>query len=472
VRADRLARTRRLAVAAAALLALAALVVVLLRGGEDAPPAGRAAELMPASAYVFAQLSTDGDRDATARAAQLAGRFPGWPALRDEVVRRLSVGGRASADELEGWLGDEAAFGLIDLGLPQAGSLVLVAVTDEQAAGEFVARGARQEQRGEYRGVAVRRFGELFTATSGGFLAIGQLRTVQAAIDLGQGRGRSLASSPTYREAMQGAPADRVADGYVSPAGVRRLLLPAGGTLALAGGLLDEPGLRGAGLSLTAGDDRAALRVRTLRARRAPGPAFTPALPADVPRGAFAYLGSRGLSEIAGRFLATAGTTGRDLRRQLERARPLLEQLRGEVAVAFTPAAPAPLVSIITRVQDEAEARRALRSLGDRGLRGAVFDGKLVLSTTDAGLRAARDPQGGIVGAEGWSAVQEDRPAQVSSLVFIAFDQLLRLAEQTGLNDSSTYVRVRGDLEKVRAAGASTTTEETASTAEITLSIP
>ncbi len=65
-----------------------------------------------------------------------------------------------------------------------------------------------------------------------------------------------------------------------------------------------------------------------------------------------------------------------------------------------------------------------------------------------------------------------DRPDRVGTLGFLDFSQLLELGEQTGLNDSRAYLRVRDDLRKITAIGVSSSSGEGESTAEILVSIP
>ena len=63
------------------------------------------------------------------------------------------------------------------------------------------------------------------------------------------------------------------------------------------------------------------------------------------------------------------------------------------------------------------------------------------------------------------------RPAEVTSLGFADFSQLLSLGEQTGLTRSAQYRALRGDLEKIRAVGLDSTSGEADSTAELFLEI-
>jgi hypothetical protein len=60
----------------------------------------------------------------------------------------------------------------------------------------------------------------------------------------------------------------------------------------------------------------------------------------------------------------------------------------------------------------------------------------------------------------------------VGSLVFLDFNQLLRLGEQTGLDESREYQSVRDDLQRIRAVGSTAIPGTGESTAEILLQIP
>ena len=150
-----------------------------------------------------------------------------------------------------------------------------------------------------------------------------------------------------------------------------------------------------------------------------------------------------------------------------QRTRAALRALQGPLERALTiKGAPAPK---FVRKQDAFQLQLA------KGLEFdyAVFDGKLVVSTQLAGIAAVRKSGDKLPGTDPWKDVlggKTDEP--VTSLVFLDFSQLLRLGEQTGLNDSRAYLAVKQDLQKVRAIGARSQSGKDQSTAEITLSIP
>ncbi|WP_187368785.1 hypothetical protein [Baekduia soli] len=450
---------------------VAAIVVALALalGGSDGgrgsggPPASGAAALVPADVLVYVHLSTDPGRPATRRAAAMAARFPSWPRLRDSVVRQLAAPDcRTAADALKG--ANEAALALFYIGKgTTANSLVLVDAGGEHADGS---------QRG---------CGALSVAYVGHFLAIGQPESLSVAQDLQRGRGTSLAAAAGPRRVFARLPADRAADGWVSADGVRRLLAPQGGLLGVAGVLLNQPGLTGAGFALSATRDGARIVVRSLRdpaqARKAGAGfrPFSPTLQDAAPAGAMSYLGVSNLAPALRRLLAAAGSGSKQLAPLVQGIdTDLLRLFAGEAAIILTPATPAPVLTLLARTQDEAATRRALARLPvalRRAFRTAVFDGKVAVSTSAAGIRAVQAGGPHLSGTDQWSKSVGNHPQSVSSLLFLDFSRLLQLGEQTGLGDSSAYQAAKSDLEKVRSIGADTSGNDSESTAEISLLI-
>lgn len=520
----------------AAALVLAGLVVVivailLLRGGGDSPPASGAARFVPTAVLAYVHVSTDRDRGGVQRALALARRFPGYPAARDRVLARLAPSGRPLSfqRDLAPWLGGEVGLALLDTQGPAASTLIVAAVADRGRAEAYL-RAAGPASLAGYRGVRIRRYGNVAAALDGGYLLVGQQSDLETAIDAARGKGPALARDATFRRTQTGLPAGRVADGYVSPGGVRRLLAPQGGPLGIAGVLLDQPALAGVGLAVAARDGKARLTVRSIRdprlARGRP-PAFgtfTPRLAGSVPSGAMAYLGITGLDRAARRTLsifAASGRAGARIQSLLQtRGRAVarragvdvdtdvLPLFRREVALFLTPALPSPYLTLIARTDNASQTRDALARLqaplvslfepqtaqpgqeptfGDRQVDGvhaftlrlapgvevdyAVFDSKLVISTSLDGIRAVRRAPDRLVGSSPFRATLGDRPRKVTSLVFLDFSQLLGLGERTGLNANRRYLAVRGDLRRIRALGAATSGGGTESTTELTLDI-
>lgn len=512
---------------AALLLATVAVVIVLVvllvarlaggAGASDTPPARDALRVVPAGTLVAVDVSTDRSRDAVKRADALARRFPSFARLRTTVLRGLAVGG--STQQIGAWLGGEATLALLDSQSGTAGSLLVLAVGDDAKAHAFVARGAQGRGPSEtYHGILLRPYGTSTAAFAGRRLLIGQPETVRAAIDVAQGRARSLASDPTFRRVTSGLPADRAAEAYATAGGVRRALAPATGVLGLLGTLLDRPALRATALSVSADAPGALVTIRSLASGGSASSfaEFRPALVGALPAGVLAYLGVKGIDRAAGRLLAAASGTGAAsgiaqlvavAQKQLAGARnarvrnDLLAPLRGETAVVLTSHAPAPILSIVARTSDEARTRAAIArvapvlrdALRDAHLSttkvagatvttlragtaieldAAVFDGRLVLSTSPDGIAAFRAGKGALAGSEAFKSVTGTPGRAVSSLLFLDFNQLLTLGEQTGLGDSAAYRAVKGDLTRVRSVGFVSSGRGGDTTAQLRLEIP
>ncbi|MDO8184576.1 DUF3352 domain-containing protein [Conexibacter sp. JD483] len=511
-----------------ALIVAVVLAVVLLGGGSDGggPAADRAAQLAPADALAWVHLSTDGDREAVQQALTLAGRAGLDSTLGELAGGLLGSGGGQPVDfarDVRPWLGDEAALAFTQSGRGTAGSLLLLAVADEDGARRFLSRTAGPARRGSYRGHTVSSYGNgTVAAFADGFLLVGQQATVRGALDRVEGvRGaRTLADDPAYRRATAGQPADRALDAYATVAGVRLLLAPRSGPLGLLGALLDQPSLRAVALTVSAAGTSMRVRIRSdldpsSRVRPA---TFAPTLMKALPRATIGYLGFPGLAKAAPLLLSLGGVGGgsatetlrlvqaaeRTLRAQgVDFGRDLLPLLGGEVAVAIVPVGRTPSLVLLAKVRDEAAGAAGLRRLepalarlfatadgaapafadapvggiaarrldagGGVELDYALADGMLALSTGAAPLAAVLRPQGSIDENPDYKAVIPDSQSELTSIVFFDFSQLLTFFEPLGLTADSG---LGADLQRVRAVGLTSTGEKAQSTAELTFEIP
>lgn len=467
------ARGRVLLFGGGALLLVLLVVVVALAsggggGGSSAPPAENAAALVPANALVYVHLSTDKGRSATTDAAKVADRFPAWPALRDGLEQRLQAPGCDVATKALR-TAKEAALAIFDTsGRSTANSLVLVDTGKEHP-------GARQTA-----------CGSLVAGYVGKFLAIGQPESLNLAADLARGKGQSLAKAAGPQGEFRKLPSDRVADGWLSADGIRRLLAPQGGLLGAAGVLFDQATLKGAAFGLSAHGDQVKLRVESqldpkLKASSSASGSgsgsgfkpFRPTLQDDVPADAMAYLGVSNLAPALQRLLAAAGTQSATLKPLVgSLSAPLLKVFPGEAAIVLTEKTPAPVLTILARTKDEAATRRALAGLPAavrRAFATAVWDGKVAVSTDPSGIADVRAGGKHLGDTANFTKSVGNHPDVVSSLLFLDFSRLLGLAEATGLGSSSAYKAAKADLQKVSAIGASTSGNDSESTAEITL---
>jgi hypothetical protein len=438
--------------------------------------------------------------------------------------------------DIRPWLGQEAAVALLGTQTSTAGSIVILDVRDESRARAFIngagaAPAGPYRGTGLYRYPTGTEL-----AFVRHYLVIGQPASLRSAIDAGGNRRPSLSASSAYERAAAGEPADRVLDAYASPAGVRRLLLPQGGVIAALGALVYQPALTGVTVSLSAAAGGAKVHVhsaldRNLQPAGGTGSAgFTPTLDSVIPAGSMLLLDVTGLDRIASHVLQASATGGvvRGLGPLLSRLGAALQAegvnvksiealFDGETAVAIGPPgssrgkrrASSPALIIVTRTANQAATATKLATLelplsqlfpapssgsgqvpqfADRTVNGvtahqltlapglqldyAVFQGLVVISTSLNGIGAVAAHDHSLADQQSYSATLANRPQRVSSLVFLDFNQLLSLAEQTGLFRGSRYRLLRPDLKKVRAVGLTSTRGEADSIAELFLQIP
>jgi hypothetical protein len=101
----------------------------------------------------------------------------------------------------------------------------------------------------------------------------------------------------------------------------------------------------------------------------------------------------------------------------------------------------------------------------------AVLDGQVVVSTSLAGIAQVASLGHSLADSAAFRRVSANRPSRVTSLLFLDFSQLLSLGEQTGLVRSSHVRQLDADLNRIRAVGASSTSGEADTTAELFLEI-
>jgi hypothetical protein len=526
-------RPIRGAIALAAAAVVVVIVLILVGGGSgQQPPATGAASIVPADALAYVNLSLGRDRPAVRQALAVVGRFPDYPLAAAAVLSRLGAilgGGRAIdvSTQIEPWLGDEAALALLNTPTSTAGTLIILSTSDQARARAFIrAEGATSH--GVYRGTT------LYVYPSGSelafvddFLVLGQDSSVRAAIDVAAGASASLASASVYQRAAATEPVDRVLDAYASVAGVRRLLAPQGGIVGALGGLLYQPALEGVTIALspTAGGARvqvhSALDPQLARLSSPATTAFSPSLQNVMPTGSILMLDVSGLDRIAPQVLnagATAGVAG-DIGPLLSRlgtaltaegvdVSSIVSIFHQEAAVAIVPHAQAPTLVIVARAPDQAKVRTELAQLeiplaqlfkapasasgnvpefNDRQIGGvtahqlvltsglqldyAVFNGLVAISTSLPGLEAVAQQKQTLAHDPSFQFTLAHRPARVTSLVYLNFDQLLTLGEQTGLTSSATFETLHTDLEQIAAVGLSSTRSPGQSSAQISIRI-
>ncbi|HEY2007079.1 MAG TPA: DUF3352 domain-containing protein, partial [Solirubrobacteraceae bacterium] len=272
-----------------ALLILALVLVVVAHSSGPTGPA----QLVPADALGFVDISLERGSSALGDGFTVARRFPDYPRLSGAVESRVASilsGGKATGlSQILPWAGGEAAVALLNTPTATADSLIILAARHPAQARAFLTQeGAVQHA--TYRGT------KLYSYPSGTelafvsrFLIAGQDASVRAAVDTADG-GSSLSESSVYQRALAPQADRRVLSAYASSAGVRRLLSPRGGIVGALGDLLYSPALQAVAVGLAPSSTGMRVVVHsaldpTLQRLNSAQTAFTPTLQNELPAG-------------------------------------------------------------------------------------------------------------------------------------------------------------------------------------------
>jgi uncharacterized protein DUF3352 len=503
----------RLRLALPAVVAVAAGALALNAAFREESRVDRAVTFVPEGMLAYAHLAVDRDSDDWRRLDHAVDRLPSLDALRGEALSDVPVGDRFVDvnRDIRPWLGDEAAVAVAPPGTAEARPLVVLRAADAGAARRFLTRLAgRRARTTRYRGVELLEDGPLAGGLDDGFVLLGGPAAVRRAIDVHDGRAFALTHDRTFSVLRDRLPDRRLADVYVSRAGVDTAFAR---IFASLGSL--RPTAAAASLSIEGGRARIAVRGVGSRATGRCASGGGSSLVNDAPSDSAALLEVAHLDcvlrDLLRRPRAPLGGAVARLDRQARRSgvslrRELLPLLRGPGALAVTPTKEAAAATVVAGGVDEgrgldvlgrlqpalvrlagaerlgeapsfqasdADGAPALTAVLSPGLQPsyAAFGGKLVVSTALAGVAAAHKG-GGLRDSEAFRLVLGDIPKRPAAVLFLDLDRLLALGERVGLAQAPAYLAVRDDLQKLGAVGLTLTREGKHTNAELLFKIP
>lgn len=370
--------------------------------------------------------------------------------------------------------------------------------------------------------------GGFATAFVEGQLAFGAEPAVRAILDVAAG------TRPALKDSTQGAARDdlseaRFAEVYVSRAGIRALLAGRVGPAAQLETFVDYGASSGLAAGVIAEDDGLEIelvsRLDPKLAKKSPSffsglPAFEPDLADEAGERAIGYVGVGEVGPTVAELLERAGPEAeglagslRALATQLETEagvnplRDLLPTLGGQAALVAEPTDGRPFASLIVEDVDEDEAAQALarlqgpllratRSGADGGqvprfeetdvdgvtvrsvqlspvvnLAYALFDGKLVISTSPDGIEQVRSDSEGLADSDVYRTGTEQLPNEVSALVFLNLDELFGQVEGIGLAEDPTFADLTVLFENASSAGLAVNGEDDRIRTELFLAV-
>lgn len=518
---------QRLALALGVLAAL--LVIVFLAvpalpcgapGGDVCPPADDTIALVPDDALAYLHVNVDPGTEQYDNASAIADRVPTIAGqLTSRLLDRLPGPRGRPADydrDVQPWFGGQAALALIPAGVRAAEEVQLLQVSDAEGAKKFaesIATGTPKTT--DYRDVSLSVDGRgLATAQVGGFLAIGRASGVREVIDAQSGAAGtgSLEDEPAATAALDALPDERLADAYLSPDGIDRLIGNPRGPLATLDAAVDPGASDGAALALVTTGSGIEVDIRSeldaARAKAQPGffasfPPFDPSLTGSLPSDTLAYLGmadpgktlvsliEQASADQPGLAAAVASLVKRVKQLgKVDLETDLLPSLGSEAAFALQPAAGGsgvPYLEFLSSGIDAERADRALASLqapivealnpttgqapafsehkvGDVtahsvqlsptvDLTYAIAGTILLVATDPAAVKQLTAENGGLSDDDAFREATDGLTSSVSLLAYLNLSGLLTLGEQAGLAQDPAYAAFAPELHKLTGLG-------------------
>jgi hypothetical protein len=481
---------------------------------KECAPSNDTIAYVPANAALYVHMTVNSDSHQWELARDLGDELPNFTALLQSDTR--AVGGSAGrpfdlSREVLPWVSDDLALLRVPGPKGNTPETYIAGVGDDERANQFAASlspggPAKQVKVGDVsmsvysNGVA--------TARSGDQLLFGNVGAVGPALAAKAGQQPKLEGSGQDRARDQ-LPDVRLAEAYLSRAGVQRFLVGGATGATQLDTFVDYGATSGMAVGARARDDGVQVNLVSeldpkLEQRHptvfASLPRFEPDLAHEAGPRALGYIGVGELGPAINNALATAGAGAqglagslRGLAQRLQKEagvdplKDLLPALGGQAALVAEPTDAAPYASLIVDGVDEEKAGDALASLQGPLLRAlstggpqvpsfqtrevdgvpvhsvqvspsvdlsyAIFDGKLVISTQPQGISQVRSSGDNLAGTGAFEDATNRLPDRVSALVFLNLDEVLGLAQQAGLAENPLYASLSEDISRVGSLG-------------------
>ncbi len=482
---------------------------------KECAPSNDTIAYVPRNAVLYAHMTVNSDSHQWELARDLGDELPSFTALLQSDTSAL--GGPAGrpldlAREVLPWVKDDLALLAVPGPKGTAPEAYVAGVGDSGKANQFAASlspgraRAKQAKVGEAsltvysNGVA--------TARSGDQLVFGNVAAVRAALAAKSGQLPGLEGSD-QDEAREQLPDVRLAEVYLSRAGVQRFLSPTATGSTQLDTFVDYGATSGMAAGARARDDGVQVNLVSeldpALEQKSPTvfaslPEFEPGLAEEAGPRALGYIGVGDLGPAINNALTTAGVGAqglagslRGLAQRLQKEagvdplKDLLPALKGQAALVAEPTNATPYATLIVDGVDEQKAgdalaslqRPLLRSVGTRGgrvpsfqtreidgvtvhslevsptidLSYAIFDGKLVVSTQPEGISQVRSSGDTLAGTSAFEDATDPLPDRVSALVFLNLDEVVGLAQRAGLADNPLYASLSEDISRVGSLG-------------------
>jgi Protein of unknown function (DUF3352) len=468
--------------------------------GNDGASSSDAASLAPAGALVYGEATLRPEGDQKAALDDLIEKFPGEGGAGERLGRLMekafaeSDSGLSYEDDIEPWLGDEAAFFVSNApsGDEEADGAFLVATEDEDATVDAVEKEG-DTRKTDHRGhdLYISSSGDGAAAVLDGWLLAGTPGGVKAAIDTAED-GETLEDDETYQETLAEAAGDRLGFVYMNMPRVLRELeeSPDAAALGPFRRMFGEPVL----VTATANQDGVRLEG-TVPATLASGFPFVAegsGTADELPGDSWLALAQPDLGKtIAGYMDLAGGSFGsRELLRQQFKAMTGLDlerdviswmgdwgvfvrgtsvaELEGAVFIETSDeSASGRFIDAIARLaRENAEPGMRISALqlpgGGEGItaRGGDFDkpvhlfqrdGKVVAAYGDGAAQDALEPAETLADSPAFTQAEDSLGDDYAISFFLAIEPILALAESEGASEDEDWQEVKPYFEPLGA---------------------
>jgi Protein of unknown function (DUF3352) len=499
---------------------------------KECAPSNDTIAFVPKDASLYAHVTVKGDSHQAELAEDLADELPNFAgAIAADATALASPAGKP-IDITNGvlpWAKDDLA--LFEIPLPKRASAAayIVGVDDEDRANQFIASIAPEQPKpAKQNGVALNVYPAAFaTATAGDLLIFGSEAAVRAALDARSGKAPRLEDSPPDA-ARDDLPDVRLAELYLSRAGIDRLLVGRAGLASQLDTFVDYGATTGMAASATIHDDGVEIQLiseldpkleKASPTVFADLPEFKPGLADEAGTRAFGFVSVGDLGPALGQALETAGPGAQGLAGSLralaqrlkqeagvDPLKDLLPALGGQAALVAEPTDAFPYASLIVDDVDEEKANAVLASLQGPLLRAvgtagtqvptfqtteidgvtvhslqispvinlsyATFPAGLVISTQPEGVAQVLEDHDPLSGTDAYKNATEDLPERVSALVFLNLDEIFGLAPvRESLAVNPVYGSLSEDITHIESLGVGVRGSDTELRSEMFLAI-
>jgi Protein of unknown function (DUF3352) len=490
---------RRLLLLVLALLSCSAVVAAAGCGSDGASSSG-AASLAPAGSLVYGEVALSPSGGQGRALEDLVARFPGEGSAGDRIqslMEKLFTEAETPLsyrEDVEPWLGDEAAFFVSNV-RPEgddADAALLVATEDEDATVAAIEK-AGDARRTEHDGtdVWVHDGGEEAAAVVDGWLALGTPGAIEAAIDTAGGDD-PIEDADRFRETLEDAPEERLGFVYVDMRGFLESVRGMPGMVPLGPfrALLGDP------ILVTADAGEAGVRfeatIPSSIAAGLPIVAEGTGAAGELPADAWVALSQPELGRTVDTYVDLVGSAagGRDVVEEQFEAMTGLDLEKdvtswmGDWSAFVSGTSVEDLGGAVIVETDDEEAsgrfvdglaRLARRTAGQSltvgpldvagGGEGVTMrsrnypepihlfqrDGRVVAAFGDAAANDAIDPAEPLSGTAGFARAEEALGGDYQVSLFLAFEPILALAEASGAGSDPDFAEAKPYLEPLGA---------------------